>query len=56
MPVVSGHLFIAVLEINVPFFKDGIFYRLLHCSPIENVWEIWHFKIDFGWPYAKVGQ
>ena len=32
------------------FVKNEIFCRLLHCSPIENVWEICPIKIDFGWP------
>ena len=34
-------LFKSVLEIRIKnwlaFFKDGIFYRLLHCCPIENM-------------------
>ena len=30
---------------------DGIFYRLLHCCPIENVWEIWSMR---NWPNAKI--
>ena len=38
------------------FFKNWIFYRLLHCCPIENVWEIWPIKIDFGRPNAKIGR
>ena len=33
----------------------GIFYRLLNCSVIENVWESWPIKIDFGWPNAEIG-
>jgi len=28
----------------------------LHCCPIENVWEIWGIKIDFGWLNAEIGQ
>ena len=34
-------------------------YRLLYCSPIDNPWEIWPIKIDFGQPndeIAKNGQ
>ena len=41
---------------NQPFFKDRIFYRLLHCCPIENVWEIWPIKIYFGLLNAEIGQ
>ena len=37
-------------------FKDRIVHRLLHCCPIENVWEIWLIKIDFGWPNAEIGR
>ena len=33
-----------------------IFYRLLNCCPIENVWEIWPIKIDFGQSNAEIGQ
>ena len=33
-----------------------MFYRLLHCCTIENVWEIWPIKIDFGWPNAEIGR
>ena len=35
--------------------KYWIFYRLLHCCPIENVWEIWPIKIDYGWPNVEIG-
>ena len=38
------------------FFKNRIFYRLLHCCPIENVWEIWPIMIDFGRPNAEIGR
>ena len=38
------------------FFKNWIFYRLLHCCPIENVWEIWPIKTDFGQPNAEIGR
>ena len=34
------------------FLKIG----LLHCCPIENVWEIWLIKIDFGRPNAEIGR
>ena len=34
--------------------EDRIFYRLLLCCPIENVWEIWLTKMDFGWPNAEI--
>ena len=37
-------------------FKNWMFYRLLHCCPIENVWEIWPIKIDFGRPITEIGQ
>ena len=33
-----------------PFFKN------LNCCPIENEWEIWLIKIDFGQPNIEVGQ
>ena len=36
-------------------FKDGIFYRLLHCLPIENVWKIWPIKINFVQPNTEIG-
>ena len=36
------------------FFKNWIFHRLLHCCPIENVWEIWPIKIDFGRPNTEI--
>ena len=29
---------------------------LLHCCSIENVWEIWPIKIDFGRPHAEIGR
>ena len=29
---------------------------LLHCCSIENVWEIWPIKIDFGWLNAEIGR
>ena len=29
---------------------------LLHCYPIENVWEVRPIKIDFGRPNAEIGQ
>ena len=49
-----------VLEIRIrnwsAVFKDRIFYRLLHCCPIKNVWEIWPIKMDFGWLNAKIGR
>ena len=38
------------------FFKKWIFYRLLLCCPVENVWEIWPIKIDFGRPNAEIGR
>ena len=38
------------------FFKDWLFYRLLLCCPIENVWEIWPIKIDFGQPNAEIDR
>ena len=40
------------------FFKDRMFYRLrlIHCCFIENVWEIWLIKIDFGRPNAEIGR
>ena len=28
-------------EINQPFLKMRYFINILHCCPIENVWEIW---------------
>ena len=38
------------------FLKIGMFYRLLHCCPIENVWKIWPIQIDFGRPNAEIGR
>ena len=35
-------------------FIDGIFYRLLKWCSIENVWEMWPIKIDFGQPNAEL--
>ena len=39
----AGALEAVVLKIRIrnwsAVFKDGIFYRLLHCCPIENVWD-----------------
>ena len=37
------------------FFKNWMFYRLLHCCTIESEREIWPIKIDFGWPSAEIG-
>ena len=49
----------AVLEIRTrnwsAVFLKRIFYRLLHCYSIDNVWEIWPIKIDFGRPNAEIG-
>ena len=36
-------------------FKDGIFYSLFNCFPIENVWQSWPIKIDYGQQIAKIG-
>ena len=51
---------VAVLEIKSEvgqsFFNDEIFYRLLHCCAINNVWESWPMKINFDRPNAKIGQ
>ena len=38
------------------FFENRIFYRLLIVVPIENVWEIWPTKMDFGRPNAEIGR
>ena len=49
----------SVLEIRMrnwsAIFKSWTFYRLIHCCPIENIWEIWPIKIDFGRPNAEIG-
>ena len=47
-----------MLEIRIKggFFKKVTFYRLLHCCPIENVWEIWLIRIDFGQPNAEIDR
>ena len=43
---------IRMRNISRSFFEDKYF----NCCPIENVWEIWLTKTDFGWPNGKIGR
>ena len=47
----------SVLEIRIkigrPFFED--MYVIDYCS-VENVWETWPTKMDFGQPNAEIGR
>ena len=49
-----------MLEIRIrnwsaAFLKKDILYAI-DCCPIENVWEIWPNKMDFGQPNAEIGR
>ena len=40
----------------MPEIRIRIGRLLLYCCPIENIWEIWPIKIDFGRPNAEIGR
>ena len=50
------HRYVSVLKIRIRNWLMIKYFirRLLHCCLIENVWEIWLIKIDFGQPNTKI--